>query len=68
MPQVSLRSVISLFTLLFVWSFGLSLPADETSLEARGIEFFEQNIRPLLIEHCYECHAGDEDNGELQAR
>jgi hypothetical protein len=22
-----------------------------------GIEFFEKKIRPLLVEHCYECHA-----------
>jgi hypothetical protein len=23
-----------------------------------GIAFFEQKIRPVLIEHCYECHSG----------
>jgi hypothetical protein len=28
--------------------------ADET-------DFFERKIRPVLIEHCYECHAGDAD-------
>src|SRR5580693_5148170 len=22
-----------------------------------GIEFFEKKIRPVLVEHCYECHA-----------
>src|SRR5688572_22024252 len=22
-----------------------------------GIEFFETRIRPILVEHCYECHA-----------
>ena len=21
------------------------------------VEFFEQHIRPALIEHCYECHS-----------
>ncbi|MFK7776800.1 MAG: DUF1553 domain-containing protein, partial [Gimesia sp.] len=25
----------------------------------RGIEFFETKIRPVLIKHCYECHASD---------
>lgn len=25
----------------------------------RGIEFFESKIRPVLIKHCYECHASD---------
>ena len=24
-------------------------------------DFFERKIRPVLIEHCYECHAGDAD-------
>ena len=27
-----------------------SLSADE------GIDFFEAKIRPVLVEHCYECH------------
>src|SRR5260221_14673604 len=22
-----------------------------------GIEFFEKKIRPVLVEHCYECHS-----------
>jgi hypothetical protein len=22
-----------------------------------GMEFFEKKIRPLLVEHCYRCHA-----------
>ena len=31
-----------------------------------GIEFFEKEIRPLLIEHCYECHStGEELKGGL---
>jgi hypothetical protein len=24
-----------------------------------GIEFFEKKIRPVLVEHCYQCHAKD---------
>src|SRR5690348_3771004 len=31
---------------------------------ARGVEFFEQKIRPVLAEHCYKCHsaqAGSQD-------
>ena len=30
-----------------------------------GEEFFEREIRPLLVEHCYDCHAGDERKGGL---
>ncbi|PYM11104.1 MAG: hypothetical protein DME18_14835, partial [Verrucomicrobia bacterium] len=26
-----------------------------------GIEFFEQKIRPVLVEHCYKCHAKDSE-------
>ena len=29
-----------------------SLSADD------GIDFFEAKIRPLLVQHCYECHSG----------
>ncbi len=36
----------------------------ETSTRAE-IEFFEKQIRPILVEHCYECHAGAEVNGGL---
>ncbi len=28
---------------------------------AGSVEFFEQRIRPLLVDHCYECHAVDSD-------
>ncbi|WP_161604541.1 PSD1 and planctomycete cytochrome C domain-containing protein [Roseiconus nitratireducens] len=28
----------------------------------RGLELFEKKIRPVLIEHCYECHASDSDD------
>lgn len=32
------------------------------------VEFFEKKIRPVLVQHCYECHsaASDEVKGELQ--
>jgi hypothetical protein len=34
--------------------------------EPEGIEFFEKEIRPILVEHCLECHAGDtEQKGGL---
>ncbi len=42
---------------------GAQEPAPEFSTEA--IEFFELNVRPLLVEHCYECHSADAS--ELQA-
>ena len=27
-------------------------------LPAEQVEFFESHIRPVLVEHCYECHSG----------
>ncbi|GDY20903.1 xanthan lyase [Verrucomicrobiota bacterium] len=27
--------------------------------DAAGLEFFEKRIRPLLAEHCYECHSAE---------
>ena len=34
--------------------------------EAARAEFFEKKIRPILVERCYECHAGSETNGGLR--
>ncbi len=38
-------------------------PSKQFSLE--DIEFFEKQIRPILIDRCYECHAGVERAGGL---
>ena len=27
--------------------------------ETNGIEFFETRVRPVLVEHCYECHSAE---------
>lgn len=35
----------------------LSLSPLGAAEEATGVAFFEQKIRPILIEHCYECHS-----------
>src|SRR5438309_240195 len=40
------------FTLLLALYSSSSAPAQNA-----GIEFFEKKIRPVLVEHCYECHA-----------
>ncbi len=38
--------------------------AAETS-STQQVEFFEQHVRPLLVEHCYSCHAGKKRQGGL---
>ncbi len=36
----------------------VSSPTDSTEFSTADLEFFESKIRPLLVEHCYECHSG----------
>ncbi len=45
---------VSVFVILLAPALQAAPPAD-------SIEFFEQRIRPALIEHCYECHSADGD-------
>lgn len=33
---------------------------------AADLEFFEADVRPLLVKHCYECHASDDSDGGLK--
>ena len=37
-----------------------------TAAAADGVEFFETRIRPVLVEHCHECHAGAAAEGGLR--
>jgi hypothetical protein len=54
LPLRNLRSWLSCGVILA--SAGLTARAEEPSKE--GVEFFEKNVRPLLVEQCYECHDG----------
>jgi hypothetical protein len=35
-----------------------------TTLSPEHTEFFERKVRPVLVEHCYECHSADADQIE----
>ncbi len=57
------------FALLACSSLGaVAQQATPKSAEAQhaGEQFFERKIRPLLIEHCHKCHAGDKPKGGLK--
>ena len=43
-------------------------PSDLAAAEPEGIEFFENHIRPLLVQNCYKCHSqkAGKAKGELQ--
>ncbi len=52
-----------LLTALLTPVFALCLTAelqadDEPPHSPESIEFFEKQVRPLLVEHCYSCHSG----------
>lgn len=32
--------------------------AEPNEQDAAGLEFFEKRIRPVLVQHCYQCHSG----------
>jgi len=34
-----------------------AVPLSAAEPEARGVEFFESSVRPLLVERCYQCHS-----------
>ena len=34
-------------------------PVTEDRSDGAGLHFFETKIRPVLVQHCYECHAAD---------
>ncbi len=58
-------------TLLIVvlsWTPTATLYADESaanSISAEGRDFFEKEVRPLLVKRCFECHGGSEAEGGL---
>jgi len=48
----------SLYTLLALCVFPANFAfAAEGPLDQRGRDFFEKQIRPVLVKHCYECHS-----------
>ncbi len=47
-------SPVALFTVMFA---SLAISASAWSAEPDGMAFFEAKIRPVLVEHCYECHS-----------
>ncbi|TWT93788.1 PSD1 and planctomycete cytochrome C domain-containing protein [Stieleria varia] len=43
-------------------------PPADAKHSREAIDFFESNVRPLLVEHCYECHSVEsgESSGDLR--
>ena len=46
----------------------LAFAGESKNPDAAGVEFFEKKIRPVLAEHCYQCHSADaKKNKKLKA-
>lgn len=59
-------------TIIVIWLLSaatiFSAQAGATEATPAHIEFFEKNVRPLLVNRCYECHSGKSKSlkGELR--
>lgn len=42
-----------------IFIFGIQLIPGAENFTPRSLEFFEKKIRPVLAEHCFECHSSD---------
>jgi hypothetical protein len=51
------RISILLFAIAIQSSPASAAEQELTAKERRGIEYFENHVRPLLATHCYECHS-----------
>ena len=61
--------IIRFLTLVCLASMGIALAsraARAADLAPEQIKFFEERIRPLLVERCYECHANQKHQGDVR--
>jgi hypothetical protein len=42
-------------TVAFLWP--IAAFAQEKAIAPEALEFFEKKVRPVLVQHCYECHS-----------
>src|ERR1043165_3774697 len=50
-PVLSCRTLAGVILIVVV------SPVSAQSTDPKAIEFFEKKIRPVLVQHCYECHS-----------
>jgi cytochrome c553 len=53
-------------TLLLLLSLVLAAPAHAQAPSPAAVEFFEKEVRPLLVERCLKCHGDQKPKGGLQ--
>src|SRR5436190_13485703 len=57
-PRLPHACGFATFIAIFLAVLCPSARADNPKPDREGLEFFERRIRPVLVEHCYECHSG----------
>lgn len=57
---LDLKSIVSSLCLVFAAGTAIAQPSPE------GVEFFENHVRPVLAEHCVECHGPDKQKNGLR--
>ncbi|NQV26555.1 MAG: DUF1553 domain-containing protein [Rhodopirellula sp.] len=60
----SLLFISAIFTVGVLHAQADELPSDKTA----DFQFFESNIRPVLVKHCYECHSAQTEASESGLR
>jgi len=67
-PIAGREQTIARYALVGLWVIVccLSTPVLAADPPAAEIEFFEKRVRPILVEHCYECHRGAKPKGNLR--
>jgi hypothetical protein len=51
--------------MLLAAALGIDSGLQVRAADKAGLEFFEKSVRPLLVEHCYECHTAGDPSGGL---
>ena len=55
------KSVLRILAVMVAVTVSVVARAEDPSLDGQtNYRFFENRIRPVLVEHCYECHSGDQ--------
>ena len=53
-------------SLLLAWSCSVFALAEDEKFSAAQIKFFENEIRPILVKRCYECHGDEKQENDLR--
>lgn len=61
-----MKLFIRLVLVIFVVALSIKTRAADSAPSREQLDFFEQKIRPLLIERCYKCHADKQAKGGLR--